>query len=134
MTYTRANQRRPRLLWVVPVTIAIVLLTYSQAVAYFGNESFHLLAAQLINAGKRPYLDFFYQHTPLFVYLNAGWMRVFGENWRSAHVLSALLTGGCTALVANYVYDRLSDTRWRLTISAMTAVLLGLNYDGTEVA
>jgi hypothetical protein len=69
VSYTRANQRQsPRLLWVAPATLVIALLAYSQAVAYFGNESFHLLAAQLINAGKRPYLDFFYQHPPLFIY------------------------------------------------------------------
>ena len=129
MSYTRANQRRsPRLLWIAPATLVIALLAYSQAVAYFGNESFHLLAAQLINAGKRPYLDFFYQHTPLFIYLNAAWMRIFGENWRSAHILSALLTGGCIIIVVNYVYSRLNDTRWRLAISITVAALLGLNF------
>lgn len=129
MSYTTVNQRRPsRLIWIAPATIGIALLAYSQAVAYFGNESFHLLAAQLINVGKKPYLDFFYQHTPLFIYLNAAWMRIFGETWRSAHVLSALLTGGCVAAVANYVYNRLDDTRWRLAISAATAALLGLNF------
>jgi len=110
------------------VTLVIALLAYSQAVAYFGNESFHLLAAQLINAGKRPYLDFFYQHPPLFAYLNAAWMRVFGENWRSAHVLSALLTSGCIVVVAQYVYTRLSETRWRLAITITAAALMGLNF------
>jgi hypothetical protein len=110
------------------VAVVAALVTYSQAVAYFGNEPFHLLAAQLINAGKKPYLDFFYQHTPLFIYLNAGWMRLFGETWRSAHVLSALLTGGCIVVVAEYVYSRLSETRWRAAISATSAALLGLNF------
>jgi len=129
VSYRRANQRRsPRLLWVAPATLVIALLAYSQGVAYFGNESFHLLASQLINAGKKPYLDFFYQHTPLFIYLNAAWMRIFGENWRSAHVLSALLTGGCIVVAVNYVYSRLNDTRWRLAISITTAALLGLNF------
>jgi len=127
--HREANQQSsPRLLWVVIATFLVALLAYSQAVAYFGNESFHLLAAQLINTGKKPYLDFFYQHPPLFIYLNAAWMRVFGESWRSAHALSALLAGGCIAVTAVYVYNRLGSTRWRLAISAMTAALLGLNF------
>ena len=79
MRYRRADQRQsPRLLWIVLAALVIALLAYSQAVAYFGNESFHLLAAQLINAGKKPYLEFFYQHPPFFIYLTAAWMQVFG--------------------------------------------------------
>ncbi|HSE36932.1 MAG TPA: hypothetical protein VLG74_06480, partial [Blastocatellia bacterium] len=125
----RANRRRPaRLYWAVLAPLAAALLAYSQAVAYFGNESFHLLASQLINAGKTPYLEFFYQHPPLFIYLNAGWMRFFGETWRSAHILSALLTGGCIVVVASYVFNRLFDAPWRLEISAMIAALLGFNF------
>ena len=129
MTYRRANQRpSPRLLRVALAALAIALLAYSQAVAYFGNESFHLLAAQLINAGKKPYLEFFYQHPPLFLYLIAAWMQVFGENWRSTHVLSALLTSACIVVVASYVYTRLSDSRFRIAIAATVAALIGLNF------
>ena len=62
--------------WIALLIIQIGLLTYSQLVAYFGNESFHLLAAWLINHGKHPYVDFFYQHAPLYAYLNAAWMLV----------------------------------------------------------
>jgi len=98
-------------------------------VAYFGNEPFHLLAAQLVNSGKTPYLDFFYQHPPLFIYLNAAWMRVFGEDWRSAHVLSALLTSGSIAVAASYVYSVLSETRWRLALTVAAAALIGLNFN-----
>ncbi len=129
MSYGRVNPRQsPRLLWIVLAVFTIGLLAYSQSVAYFGNESFHLLAAQLINAGKKPYLDFFYQHPPFFAYLTAAWMRIFGENWRSAHVLSALLTSGCIVVMANYAYGRLSHSRWRLAIAAAITALLGLNF------
>ena len=51
---------------------------------FYYDEGFPLLAAQLINAGKIPYADFFYQHTPLYAYLTAGWFRLFGDTWRSA--------------------------------------------------
>jgi hypothetical protein len=129
VTNIRPKQRlAPWLRWVVPATLFSGLVVYSQTVAYFGNEPFHLLASQLINAGKKPYLDFFYQHTPLFIYLNAGWMRLFGETWRSAHVLSALLTGSCILVVAEYIYSRLNETRWRAAITAAGASLLGLSF------
>ena len=41
------------------------LLLYSQTLAFAWDEGFHLLAAQLIKAGKRPYLDFCFPQTPL---------------------------------------------------------------------
>jgi 4-amino-4-deoxy-L-arabinose transferase-like glycosyltransferase len=122
-----AGERRPLALWLVGLAVAAGLLAYSQTVAYFGNEPFHLLAAQLINRGKQPYLDFFYQHAPLYAYLNAVWMRVFGESWRSAHVLSALLASGCVVLIADYVFARL-PARARLAAAMVAALLIGLNF------
>jgi hypothetical protein len=122
------GKRRPLAFWVAIFIVQTGLLIYSQLVAYFGNESFHLLAAQLINAGKRPYLDFFYQHAPLYAYLNAVWMRLFGESWQSAHVLSALMVGGGVWVVADYLFSRLHDRRWRLTIAILAALLMGLNF------
>jgi hypothetical protein len=125
----RGNEERlPVKLWVAAAAVAACLLAYSQLVAYFGNESFHLLAAQLINAGKRPYLDFFYQHVPLYAYANALWMRAFGESWQSAHVLSALAVGGSVLLSAEYIYSRLGANRLRTTSAIVAALLVGLNF------
>ena len=78
----------PRQLLVVVAILSLGLVAYSQAVAYWGDESLHLIAGQLIAAGQRPYSDFFYQHPPLFAYLVAGLLRVFGENWRVVHLQS----------------------------------------------
>ena len=64
------------------VIVAAGLILYSQTYAFAWDEGFHLLAAQLIDAGKRPWLDFCFPQTPLNAYWNAGWMRVFGESWR----------------------------------------------------
>src|SRR5215212_6578378 len=111
MSERRNEERLPVKLRVATAAIAACLLAYSQLVAYFGNESFHLLAAQLINAGKRPYLDFFYQHVPLYAYLSALWMRAFGESWQSAHVMSALAVGGSVLLTAECIYSRLGPMR-----------------------
>src|SRR5690349_445736 len=64
--------------------IAAALLVYSQTYAFAWDEGFHLLAAQLIAHGKRPYLDFLFAQTPLNAYWNAALMRLFGESWRIA--------------------------------------------------
>lgn len=115
------------LLWVVAMAVGTGLLAFSQIGAWHGDEGFHLLAAQLINAGKKPYIDFFYQHTPLCAYLNGGWMRVFGESWRSAHALAALLTGACIVLVACFVFGRFREPGWRLAGGITAALLVGLH-------
>jgi hypothetical protein len=122
------EKKQQLIFWSALLLIESGLVIYSQSVAYFGNESFHLLAAKLINAGRRPYADFFYQHAPLYACLNALWMRAFGETWRSAHLLSALLTGGCVALLADYIYSRFNTSPQRVTIALFTAALLGLNF------
>src|SRR5262245_37534398 len=106
------------------------LFTYSQTRAFFGDEGFHLLAAQLIVAGKGPYLDFFYQHPPLYIYLVAAWMKVFGRTWRSAHGLSALLTGACVLLAARFVWRWFGADAWGRAGSITAALLIGLNVSG----
>src|SRR6476660_4487410 len=78
---------------------ALVLLTaglvvYSQTKAFAWDEGFHILAAQMIKHGKRPYLDFVFSQTPLNAYWNAGWMAVFGESWRVPHAIAALCSAG----------------------------------------
>jgi hypothetical protein len=103
------------------------LLAYSQVVAYWGDESLHLVAGQLVNAGQRPYLDFFYQHTPLFLYLVAAVMRVFGQSWRVVHGFSALMVVGSLLLMVSYVRSRVSATNLRALSSVTAALLLGLN-------
>lgn len=114
------------ILYGVMAALAAGLLAFSQTAAYSADEGFHLVAAQLIGAGKRPYADFFYQHPPLYPYLDAAWMGAFGESWRSVHVLSALLTGGCVFLVAEFVFGRLGDPDWRLAGGVVAALLVGL--------
>jgi len=104
------------------------LILYSQIEAFEWDEGFHLLAAQLIIAGKRPYLDFCFPQTPLNAYWNAAWMRIFGENWRVAHALAALLTSGAAVLTAEFVFIRLPFPRWRLAGALTAALLVGLNF------
>ncbi len=71
--------------------ISAGVLVYSQTMSFVWDEGFHLVAAQLIDAGKIPYVDFCFPQTPLNAYFNAGLMRVFGQNWHVTQVAAALI-------------------------------------------
>ncbi|MBI4877156.1 MAG: hypothetical protein HY822_21185 [Acidobacteria bacterium] len=103
------------------------LLFYSQTAAFAWDEGFHLLAAQLVKAGKRPYLDFVFSQTPLNAYWNAGWMWVFGESWRTAHAIAALLTGAAVMLTADFLFACFPVPRWRLGAALAVALAVGMN-------
>jgi len=111
----------------VVAAVTAGLVVYSQTIAFYGDEGLHLLAALLISAGKRPYLDFFYQHVPLYAYLTGGWFSFAGAGWRGAHLFSALCTAGTVALVAIYVTTRVPDPAWRMPAAVTAAFLVALN-------
>ncbi len=103
------------------------LVVYSQTLGFSFDEGFHLLAAQLILSGKRPYLDFCFPQPPLNAYWNAAWMRIFGESWRIPHLFAALLLAGAVLLSAQYTFSRFPVVRWRLAAGLLTAVALAVN-------
>jgi hypothetical protein len=103
------------------------LMVYTQTLAFTADEGFHMLAAQLIKAGMRPYLDFCFPQTPLNAYWNAFWMRLFGESWRTAHALAALETSAATVLAAQFVLARLPERAWRVAGAIAAAVMIGCN-------
>src|SRR5579862_9383513 len=74
------------------------LMVYARTDAFAWDEGFHLLTAQLITRGKRPYLDFNFSQTPLNAYWNAFWMTIFGQSWRTAHGVAAVMTAGAVLL------------------------------------
>ncbi|MBV9758975.1 MAG: hypothetical protein JO340_00275 [Acidobacteriaceae bacterium] len=108
------------------------LLVYSQTMAFVWDEGFHLVAAQLIAGGLRPYIDFCFPQTPLNAYWNAEWMRVFGEGWRVVHVLAALLVAGATFLIAEFVLSRFPVPRWRLGAALAMLFFTGMNTNVVE--
>ena len=121
--------RRP---W-APFALVAVLLTaglafYAQTLAFAWDEGFHLLAAQLIKAGKTPYLDFFFPQAPLNAYWNAGWMRLFGDTWRTAHAVAGMMGAAGVLLAAHAVYTRFPVIRWRLAGALTVVALAGLNH------
>jgi hypothetical protein len=127
---------KPRPAWLVYGVVAAIgagLLYYSQTAAFAWDEGFHLLAAQLIRAGKRPYADFFFAQTPLNAYLNAFWMSLFGETWRAPHAVDAVLSWAAVLLVAQFVWSRFpSPPGWRAAAAVVAAVSVGLNVQFVE--
>ena len=113
--------------WLVVLALEVGLLVLSQTVIGYRDEGLHLLAAQLINSGKRPYLDFFFQHPPLYAYLNALCLQIFSPSWRGPHALAALLSGGAILLVAEYVYSRVRMPDWRMPVTIAAAAFMSLN-------
>jgi hypothetical protein len=107
----------------VIVAILAGLVVYAESRAFAWDAGFHLLAARLIREGKRPYLDFCFPQTPMNAYLNAGWISIFGDTWRSAQALAALLTAGAILLAADFVYVRFPVREWKLPAATFSALL-----------
>lgn len=110
------------------------LIVYARTVAFVWDEGFHLLAAQLILRGKKPYLDFCFPQTPLNAYFNAAWMRIFGQSWRAVHVLATLALIGAILLTADFILVRCPVRRWRLPGAFAAAFLLAANRSVVEFA
>src|SRR6202000_783228 len=105
----------PLLLLIVAGVLGAGLMIYSEPVAFTGDEGFHLLAAQLIDSGKRPYIDFCFPQTPLNAYWNAAWLRALGQTWRVPHAVSTVLVMAAMLLAAQFVYARLPEAQsWRV--------------------
>ena len=117
--------------WLVLAGVVALLtagiLVYSQTDAFAWDEGFHLLTAQLITRGKRLYLDFNFSQTPLNAYWNALWMLVFGQSWRVAHAVAAVMTGGAIMMTADFIYFRFPVPRWRFPMALFAALTMGLN-------
>src|SRR5580698_10781933 len=98
MTEEQAGASRRQRSWFLLAGVVSLLgaglLIYSQTEAFAWDEGFHLLTAQLITRGKQPYLDFNFSQTPLNAWWNALWMLLFGQTWRTAHAVAAVVTTG----------------------------------------
>ncbi len=82
-----------------------------------GDEGFYVLASRLVLHHKTPYLDFFYQQTPLLPYLYAFWLKFAGISWFSARTFSALLTAMLGAVI--YVHVCRETEEWLAALAAM---------------
>ncbi len=122
------NERRvPVLLLSAFALITAGLVIYSQTRAFAWDEGFHILTAQLIMHGKRPYIDFVFSQPPLNAYWNAGWMAIFGQSWRVPHAIAALCSAVAVMLTAGFVFSGFPVSRWRRPGALIAGLLVGLN-------
>jgi len=119
----------PKVLWLYLVCgfLTAVLIVYARTKAFAWDEGFHLLTAQLIKAGKRPYIDWVFSQPPLNAYWNALWMGILGESWRTVHTVAALCTAGAVFLIARFALAQFPVPQWRLPLAILTAILVGTN-------
>ena len=107
--------------------IALALTVYSETIAFVWDEGFHLVAAQLIAAGKTPYIDFAFPQTLLNAYLNAFVIRLFGDNWHAIHAFDVCYVIAAMCLTADYLMRRFPERRWRLACAIAAASLYALH-------
>ncbi|MBO8174829.1 MAG: glycosyltransferase family 39 protein [Thermococcus sp.] len=93
------------------------------------DEGTYLMIARLINQGYLPYRDIFAVHPPLFYYMLALWLRIFGDNYVVGRLLSVFL-GFLSLIVAYYVGKEVKD--WKLGVAfagllAMDPLLIHVN-------
>ncbi len=112
--------------------VAAGLMIYAQTRAFAWDEGFHLLAAQLVDRGKRPYLDFVFSQTPLNTYWNAGWMKIFGDTWHTAHGVAAVMTTLAVLLTAVHLLRRFPEPAWRLATALSAIFLVAFNVAVVE--
>ena len=116
--------------WIIRAMVALVaavLGVYAQTRAFAWDEGWHLVAAQSINRGKVPYLDFCYPQTPLNAYWNAFWMRAFGDTWHTPHAVAGVMTALAVLLIAGYLLHRFPEPDWRLSMAVAAVCSFGLN-------
>ncbi len=117
----------PRLLLSLFFLITAGLLAYALTLAFVWDEGFHLVAAQLIDQGRKPYIDFCFPQTLLNAYFNAAVLHVFGNHWRAPHVFDVLFVAGGVFLTADFVWRRYPIRAWRFAAAALALCLVGLD-------
>src|ERR1035441_4157694 len=74
----------------VALLLGTAFITVSRVRLIDGDEGFYLLAAKLVFQGKVLYSDFLYTQMPLLPFAYGSWMRIAGDTWNSARLLSAI--------------------------------------------
>ena len=121
------DRRQLRHLYVAFGLLTAGMLLFAQTQSCLWDEGFHLLAAQLIDHGKRPYLDFMFAQTPLNAYWNAGWMAVFGQSWRVVHAVATLATVVAIVLLVQYLRRVFAGQPWQSAAAFTGLALFGLH-------
>jgi hypothetical protein len=112
------------------VVFALAILLSQWPLAF--GDAYHLLAAQMVAAGRKPYLDFFIQQVPLYPLICGAWMRLFGPSWQAANLLSGLVIGGSAAILVRIASRIYAEAEWGARGSIIAVLLFGLNLRVAE--
>lgn len=88
------------------------------------DEGYYALAAELVTLGRVPYADFFYPQGPLYPYLLAPFVLLFGARFVVLRLVSSAFAAIAAALVAHLVHR---ETRSRL--AAVAAVVMFVTHE-----
>jgi len=108
--------------------IIVLAIQISQRPFGFVGDFYHVLACQMVAAGRKPYVDFFIQQAPLYSLVCGAWMRIFGSSWYAANLLSALLVCGSATIIAGIASQIYSETGWGVKGGIVALLLFGLNF------
>src|SRR5271166_6447851 len=112
--------RTRKLLFVPIFAVLLCFFLFVGRYRFIGaDEGFYALASRLVLEHKVPYLDFFYQQSPLLPYVYGLWMKLFGISWFSARSLSATLT----AILGLLIYEHVCHET-RKWVAGLAAVIL----------
>ncbi|AJC72814.1 hypothetical protein X802_08800 [Thermococcus guaymasensis DSM 11113] len=104
----------------IPYFLLRVMIIQGGMNEYFDyDEGTYLMIARFINQGILPYRDVFAVHPPLYYYLLALWLRLFGDSYIVGRSFSIVL-GLIAAVFAYFTGKELKD--WRL--GALFALVL----------
>ncbi|NJE42279.1 glycosyltransferase family 39 protein [Thermococcus sp. GR6] len=88
---------------------------------YDYDEGTYLLIARLINHGYLPYRDIFAVHPPLYYYLLAIWLKIFGDSYVTGRMLSVFF-GLLSLIIAYYIGKEIKDWKLGLMLSGLLAL------------
>ncbi|AEK72424.1 Membrane-bound dolichyl-phosphate-mannose-protein mannosyltransferase [Thermococcus sp. 4557] len=112
----------PAILMILAGYIVLRTMSISQMNEYIDyDEGTYLLIARLINQGYLPYRDIFAVHPPLYYYILALWLRVFGDSYIVGRMLS-VVAGGVSIALAYKIGSELRDEKLG-TLFALALVL-----------
>ena len=114
------------------VFIIVLAIQISQQSSGFG-DSYHVLACQMVAAGRKPYVDFFIQQAPLYSLVCGAWMRIFGSSLYTANLLSALLVCGSATIISGIANQIYSETGWGVKGGIVAPLLFGLNIQVAQL-
>ncbi len=85
------------------------------------DEGTYLMIARLINQGYLPYRDIFAVHPPLFYYMLALWLRIFGDNYVVGRLFSVFL-GFLSLIIAYFIGKEVKDWKLGVTFTGLLAM------------